>query len=122
VLGKRCSRGERLAPRDINLRLRVEKSNEATFPRRVRSLIDALFTSPLSVKAITKTSVCSGLYRRTSGSERRNLQEGRDWMADDRLPDHSRLIYVVIGIVLLIVAIPLIVLMVLDVLARDVMH
>ena len=43
-------------------------------------------------------------------------------MTDDRLPDHSRLIYVVIGIVLLIVAIPLILLLILHVLASDVMH
>jgi hypothetical protein len=41
-------------------------------------------------------------------------------MTDDRLPDHSRLVYV--GIVLLIVAIPLILLLILHVLASDVMH
>ena len=43
-------------------------------------------------------------------------------MRDDRLPDHSRLVYVVIAIVLLIVAIPLILLLILHVLASDVMH
>jgi hypothetical protein len=43
-------------------------------------------------------------------------------MRDDRLPDHSRLVHVVIGIVLLIVAIPLILLLILHVLASDVMH
>ena len=43
-------------------------------------------------------------------------------MRDNRLPDHSRLVYVVIGVVLLIVAIPLILLLILHVLASDVMH
>ena len=43
-------------------------------------------------------------------------------MRDNRLPDHSRLVYVAIGIVLLIVAIPLILLLILHVLFSDVMH
>ena len=43
-------------------------------------------------------------------------------MRDDRLPDHSRLVYIVIGIVLLIVAIPLIFLLILHVFVSDVMH
>lgn len=41
---------------------------------------------------------------------------------DDRLPDHSRVVYLVIGIVLLIVTIPLIFLLILHVLFSDVMH
>jgi hypothetical protein len=49
-------------------------------------------------------------------------QEDESEMTDERLPDHSRLVYVVIGIVLLIVAIPLILLLILHVLASDVMH
>jgi hypothetical protein len=43
-------------------------------------------------------------------------------MRDDRLPDHSRVVYVIIGIVLLIVAIPLVLLLILHILASDVMH
>jgi hypothetical protein len=51
-----------------------------------------------------------------------NAEKDGSEMRDDRLPDHSRLVYVVIGIVLLIVAIPLILLLILHVLASDVMH
>ena len=43
-------------------------------------------------------------------------------MTDDPLPDHRRLVYVVIGIVVLIVAIPLIFLLILHILFSDVMH
>jgi hypothetical protein len=50
-----------------------------------------------------------------------NMSNGSG-MTDGRLPDHSRLVYVVIGIVLLIIAIPLILLLILHVLASDVMH
>jgi hypothetical protein len=65
-------------------------------------------------KRYTYSYACPGLYE--------NAKEGRSDMTDDRLPDHSRLVYVVIGIVLLIVAIPLILLLILHVLASDVMH
>jgi hypothetical protein len=59
--------------------------------------------------------------RQFDGCKKTQHKDGTE-MTDDRLPDHSRLVYVVIGIVLLIVAIPLIFLLLLHVLASDVMH
>ena len=56
------------------------------------------------------------------GFKKNAKKEGRGKLRDDRLPDHSRVVYVVIGIVLLIVAIPLILLLILHFLASDVMH
>ena len=44
-------------------------------------------------------------------------------MSDDRrIPDHLRAIYIVVGVVVLLLLLPLLALMVLSLLAGDVMH
>ena len=59
------------------------------------------------------------LSRTTAASKRKGEQMTEE---DNRLPDHSRLVYGVIWGVVLVIAIPLILLVIFAVLFSDVMH